>query len=376
MGLAVPAVLIPSVVLGKDKIGKDKIADNNKTKEVVVGELEKEVMLPGRPTFDNALLRDINGFSYIMPKPEEIKIYKFPDEGDLRTNRQHQMKGHKIADAWKDIMVQKILNPHKNDYHEFTGLNHLAEIIDYRHPTYLHPSLKKEIKWLSDMNTTCKLGATSYILSQYIRDCRHDIEARALEVCLAGMLRQINDMVWHNVLSGAADRNMVVTGRNDNDMDDFYSLIKNMQRNMKINRYDKETLTKDGELTKLFISPEVYNDIELHNREFCDLTIYGYDGSTITSIYGTQVHIENYLGQIHEYQNHLTDDLKCKLPKNHPTKEFVIGANTKNPYDCLVLVEDLDVKCVQETPEKFFFQMTAKVKVGNKDCRNYLIGAV
>lgn len=174
-------------------------------------------------------------------------------------------------------------------------------------------------------------GITSSIdwLIRYAREARWDIVSRAMQVLEAGFTKKLNDDGWHTILSAGVDRNILVFDTDAAAGQFTKRLISLSKVVMRRNAGGNSGSNRRGKLTDMFLSPEGVEDIrnwgvdqadEVTRREIFQAAD---DGTSLTRIFGVNLHGLDEIGEGQEYQDYLTAQLGGALQTSDT--ELVVG---------------------------------------------------
>ena len=173
-------------------------------------------------------------------------------------------------------------------------------------------------------------GITSSIdfLLKYAREANWNVVARAMQVLEASFVKKINDDGWHTLLAAAVDRNILVYDA-DAAAGQFTKRLVSLMKTVMRRNGGGNSVTANGRLTDLYMSPEAIEDIrnwgvdqldEVSRRE---IYVAADDGAPLTRIFGVNLHDLFEFGDNQEYQNYFTSDLGGSIQGGDV--ELVIG---------------------------------------------------
>lgn len=169
---------------------------------------------------------------------------------------------------------------------------------------------------------------------RFARDANWPVIARALEILEGGMVKKVNDDGWHVLLTAAYDRNISVYDADASAGQFTKRLVSLLKTVMVRNGGGNTTSIRQSALTDLFVSPEAIEDIrnwgldqvdELTRRE---IYLAGDDATSVTRVFGVNLHPLREFGANQEYQNFYVNKLAGNLATSDV--ELVIGVDMKN----------------------------------------------
>lgn len=184
-------------------------------------------------------------------------------------------------------------------------------------------------------------GITSSIdfLLKYAEQANWGVVARAMEVMEAGFVKKINDDGWKTILAAAVDRNILVYDADAAASQLTKRLISLMKTVVRRNG-GGNSVTANGRLTDLYLSPEGIEDIrnwgvdqldEISRREVYQSAD---SGTSLTRIYGVNMHDLFEFGDEQEYQQYFVTDLGGSLGASDT--ELIIGLDL-NSNDSFIM---------------------------------------
>lgn len=180
---------------------------------------------------------------------------------------------------------------------------------------------------------TYEISSSIDWLLRFARDARYDVVARAMQVLEASFVKKINDDGWHVLLSGGADRNILVYDADATAGQFTKRLVSLMKVTMRRNGGGNTASVKLGQMTDLYLSPEGLEDIrnwgvdqidEMTRREIFQSS---QDGG-ITRIFGVNLHDLVEFGENQEYQLFFLNQLGASLEASDV--ELVVGLDMVN----------------------------------------------
>ena len=159
-------------------------------------------------------------------------------------------------------------------------------------------------------------GITSSIdfLLKYAREANWNVIARAMQVLEASFVKKINADGWHTLLAASVDRNILVYDA-DAAAGQFTKRLVSLMKTVMRRNGGGNSVTANGRLTDLYLSPEAIEDIrnwgvdqldEVSRRE---IYVAADGGAPLTRLFGVNLHDLFELGDNQEYQNYFTSDL-------------------------------------------------------------------
>ena len=200
------------------------------------------------------------------------------------------------------------------------------------------------------MINTFTIGNSIDFLLRYAREARWDIVNRATKVLEAGFVKKINDDGWHVILAAALDRNILVFDGDAAAGQLTKRLISLMKTVMRRNG-GGNSVTANGRLTDIFLSPEAIEDIrnwgidqldEVTRREVYQSAD---NGAPLTRIFGVNLVDLFELGAGQEYQNWFLNDLGGTI--NASDVELVVGLDL-NAKDSFVMPIKREVEIFED----------------------------
>lgn len=166
---------------------------------------------------------------------------------------------------------------------------------------------------------------------KFARQANWNIVARALEVMAAGFVKKINNDGFHTLIAAAVDRNILVYDA-DATAGVFTKRLVSLMKNVMLrNAGGNATSLGRGRLTDIFLSPEAIEDVRNWNLDQVDeltrreIYLASDDSSTLTRIFGVNLHPMYELGVGAEYQQYFTNQLGGSLAAGD--EELVIGVD-------------------------------------------------
>jgi hypothetical protein len=172
-------------------------------------------------------------------------------------------------------------------------------------------------------------------LLRYARDARWDVIGRAAQVLEASFVKKMNDDGWHTLLSAGVDRNILVYDADAAAGQFTKRLVSLMKTVMRRNGGGNTGSLNRGRLTDVYLSPEALEDIrnwgvdqvdEVTRREIFQAA----DGSSsLTRVFGINLHDMDELGESQEYQNFFSNELSGSLGPTSDV-ELVVGLDLQS----------------------------------------------
>ena len=182
------------------------------------------------------------------------------------------------------------------------------------------------------MVPTYDVGASIDWLLKYARDARWDVVGRAMEVLQGQFVKKNNDDGWHTLLSAGADRNILIYDGDASSGMFSKRLVSLMKVVMRRNGGGNSTSINRGELTDLYLSPEVNEDIRNWGvdevDEFTRRDLITNEGGLLVRNFQVNLHTLDELGEGQEYQNFYTVDLSGTMPAGK--NEILVGLDLRN----------------------------------------------
>ena len=178
------------------------------------------------------------------------------------------------------------------------------------------------------MVNTYGVSSSIDFLLKYAREANWNVVARAMQVLESSFVKKINDDGWHTLLAAAVDRNILVYDA-DAGAGQFTKRLVSLMKTVMRRNGGGNSVTANGRLTDLYLSPEAIEDIrnwgvdqldEVSRRE---IYVAADDGAPLTRIFGVNLHDLFEFGDNQEYQNYFTSDLGGSLQT--ADVELVIG---------------------------------------------------
>ena len=179
------------------------------------------------------------------------------------------------------------------------------------------------------MVNTYRITNSIDFLLRYAREARWDIIARATQVMEGGFVKKINDDGWHTLLAAAVDRNILVYDV-DASAGQFTKRLISLCKTVMLRNGGGNSVTANGRLTDLYLSPEAIEDVRNWGIDQLDDTtrreVYqsADGGAPITKIFGINLNGLFEFGDDQEYQTFFTSDLSGTLGPNSDV-ELIIG---------------------------------------------------
>lgn len=154
---------------------------------------------------------------------------------------------------------------------------------------------------------------------KYARDARWDVVGAATEVFINGFVKKLNDDGWHTLITGAADRNLVVLD-SDAVAGQFTKRVVSLAKLiMRRNGGGNSTSNNRGKLTDLYVSPEATDDVRNWNVDEVDeMTrreiMLSENDNAINRLFGVNLHDLDELGEGQEYELFYENELGGVLP--------------------------------------------------------------
>lgn len=233
------------------------------------------------------------------------------------------------------------------------------------------------------MIPTYGIASSIDYLLRYAREARWDIVRRCVEVLEAGFVKKINDDGWHTLLAAAVDRNILVYDADAAAGQFTKRLISLMKTIMRRNAGGNSASLRRGRLTDLYMSPEGIEDVRNWTVDQLDETsrraVYvAPDGaSTLTNIFGINLHDLDELGEGQEYQDYYSTQLSGTLGPSSDV-ELVVGLDLQK-RDSFVMPIKQEVTIFEDDNlhrwQKGGFYGWAELGVGVLDTRRILAGS-
>jgi len=166
-------------------------------------------------------------------------------------------------------------------------------------------------------------------LIKYSREAQWDVVGRCLQILNFGFLKKMNDDGFHTILSGAADRNILVYDADASAGQFTKRLVSLAKVNMRRNGGGNSTSVNRRRLTHIAMSPEGLEDIRNWGLDQVDEVtrreIYLADDSSdkVTKVFGAILVDLDELGVGQQYTNFWTSDLAATLQASDT--ELAIG---------------------------------------------------
>lgn len=191
---------------------------------------------------------------------------------------------------------------------------------------------------------TYDVGSSIDWLLRYAKEARWDIVSRAMQVMEAGVVEKLNNDGWHTILSGAFDRNLVVSDANAAAGQFTKRLVSLMKLVMRRNGGGNSGSLNRSRLTHLYVSPEALEDVrnwgvdqvdEITRRE-----IFLANDEGATQIYNVKIMALDELGEGQKYQTYYQNVIAAGAANNGMAAsdvELVVGLDLANANDSFVM---------------------------------------
>lgn len=182
---------------------------------------------------------------------------------------------------------------------------------------------------------TYSIAASIDYTLRYAREARWDIVRRCAEILEASFVKKMNDDGWHTILAAAVDRNVMVFDPDAAEVQFTKRLISLMKMVMRRNAGGNSASLRRGKLTDLYMSPEGIEDVrnwtidQLDDQSRRVIYVAGDGDSSMTNIFGVNLHGLDEFGEGQEYQNYYSSQLGGTLGPNSDA-ELVIGLDQQN----------------------------------------------
>jgi hypothetical protein len=181
----------------------------------------------------------------------------------------------------------------------------------------------------SDYVSTPTYTLTSSIdmLLRYAREAQWNVLVRAMNVLRAGFVKKMNDDAWKTVVAAGVDRNILVYDADAAVGQLTKRVVSNMKTAMK--RQSGGINIGSGRLTDIYLSPEALEEIRNWGVDQLDDTsrreVYTAtdDASSVTRLFGINMHSLFELGASNQYQNFYTGSLAGTFPGSDT--ELMVG---------------------------------------------------
>lgn len=183
------------------------------------------------------------------------------------------------------------------------------------------------------------------------RNARWDVLGRAYEVIEASHIRKDNTDGWQTIIAAAVGRNVVV-------LDDAAPaglftkrLLTLADTSMRRNAGGNSTSLNRGKLTDVYMSPEGVGDMRSWDLTQIDdftrreIFLAGEGDSSLTRIFGINIHDIDEFGVAQEYQNYFAGSLAQSMTSSKV--EIVIGLDLSKD-DCFVHPFRLDLQIFED----------------------------
>lgn len=181
------------------------------------------------------------------------------------------------------------------------------------------------------MIPTFQFASSIDFLMRYAREARWDVVQRAMQVLKASFIKKINDDGWHTLLSGAADRNILIFDADATAGQFTKRLVSLLTLAMRRSGGGNSSSVNRFRLTDIYGSPETKEDMRNWGLDQIDdvtrreLYMAGDEAEVVTKVFGVYIHDMDEFGQSQEYQNFWTNTLGASIQASD--LELVIGCD-------------------------------------------------
>lgn len=187
---------------------------------------------------------------------------------------------------------------------------------------------------------TFQIQSSIDFLLKYANDPNLDTVGRALEILQAGFQKKINMDGWHTLLMAGVDRNIVAYDADATQGQFTKRLMSLMKTLMRRNGGGNKFSMKQRRLTDVFMSVEGLEDIrnwgldQVSDISRHQIFMASDDSTTLTRIFGVNIHDMEEFGAGQPYQNFFLNKLGGDLGSGADEDvELVVGLDMTNKRD-------------------------------------------